>query len=300
MSNVSKLVNIYKILRGIQRIKRGAFMNEPATTVNGAFDINNAMMSFGAAEQMVERFLENGGAEVLRERHNLDGKLTRVGLSKYTKPGTLGNELLLMYEAGLNPEFYNEYVKTKPVTEVEYLTYRVSQHHDILHIVTGYPTTGQGELGIFTFIACQNLDQGAFVIAAGACFSLLTRLPHEFAHVMRILEYSLRISRTSKQLLQARFDELLDADLGDIRGRFGLPRAGVWEELNIPEKSLHGVAAPDPLLPTALGSAVRDVTALPWEERLPRSTVGMTEARPVPEHSDTTASSASDHVTDHR
>ena len=86
--------------------------------------------------------------------------------------GTLGHEYAhQLRRLGLTPD---SLIDPKPVTSPEdYITHRLRETHDIVHVLTGFGVDGPGELGLQAFNLAQNRSPLAVMLIFGGMLSAL-------------------------------------------------------------------------------------------------------------------------------
>ena len=114
--------------------------------------------------------------------------------------------------------------------EVKYATLRGFQIHDILHILTGYLTTGWGEMALQAFTLAQRElpYQGIWMATLTAQMTFYN--PDMIEPVMDALSHGWTLGRQAKNLNDARWEERVAEPIADLRREYLLPVAGAGRE----------------------------------------------------------------------
>ncbi len=108
--------------------------------------------------------------------------------------------------------------------EVKYAILRGFQIHDIFHILTGYPTTGWGEIALQAFSLAQR-QLPYFSIWMATLTTQMTFLnPDMTDGVMDAISDGWRMGRQAKNLNYVRWEEMMDRPVAELRREFGLER----------------------------------------------------------------------------
>ncbi|WAS89828.1 Coq4 family protein [Nannocystis punicea] len=101
------------------------------------------------------------------------------------------------------------------------LALRYTTTHDLVHVLTGFPTTPAGEIGVFAFMIGQGFGSASAMLWLSAViYSLL--LPLHVPGVWHNVRIGLRMAREAKPMLEARLEDLLPVPLAEARARLGL------------------------------------------------------------------------------
>jgi ubiquinone biosynthesis protein COQ4 len=108
---------------------------------------------------------------------------------------------------------------------------RYRDTHDIWHILSGYPTSTEGEMCMVMFSYAQTRSLAWLVISLSAMFAIINHLkkPSEYFTVIRMAYEAYRNGKRAKFLLAENYDELLSENLDSARERLNirLPKAFV-------------------------------------------------------------------------
>jgi ubiquinone biosynthesis protein COQ4 len=103
--------------------------------------------------QLLRRFEDDSaGRRLLRERPTIDETTVNIDALAQLPAGTLGYE----YAHVLKRQNYGTFVRPEVKTDIEFVSYRLVQVHDILHVVAGYGMDVLGELELQGFLHGQQ------------------------------------------------------------------------------------------------------------------------------------------------
>ncbi|ATB41705.1 hypothetical protein CYFUS_007175 [Cystobacter fuscus] len=209
--------NIIKTIR----VSRAALaMIRNANDPDRVFDLIEALYSSSdAAQKAVARMSRDPEiARVMRERPRL-GRIDLEALGRLPR-GTLGRTFVdHLRESGLDPNLLR--VQEAP-DAASYVKAHLFETHDLWHVVTGFPTTSEGEMGLQAFYFAQSgsrVSMGVFV--AGLCFTFLKNF--ELCEVaMPLVVRGWLLGRRARRLFGTDWKTLLDRPLEEVRATFGL------------------------------------------------------------------------------
>lgn len=104
----------------------------------------------------------------------------------------------------------------------EYAVLRGFQIHDIFHLVTGYKTTGWGEMALQAFTLAQRPLPYASLWMATLTAQMTFIRPDMTVAVMDALSQGWQHGRTAKNLNYERWEDRFGDDVGELRIEFGL------------------------------------------------------------------------------
>lgn len=100
---------------------------------------------------------------------------------------------------------------------------RTTTTHDLLHTLTGFPTTPAGELGLFAFMIGQGFGPSRLMLWWGALvYSVIA--PLHLRGILRNARIGLRMAREAQPLLAAPLEALVELPIDEARARVGLRR----------------------------------------------------------------------------
>lgn len=110
--------------------------------------------------------------------------------------------------------------------EVRYATLRGFQIHDVLHILTGYLTTGWGEMALQAFTLAQRELPYQGIWMATLTTQMTFNNPDMIAPVMGAISHGWMLGRSARNLNYIRWEERFAEPIVDLRREFALPPAG--------------------------------------------------------------------------
>lgn len=195
-------------------------MKNPANT-DLIFDISEALHHTNAFAQAVE-YLQSipEVAQLIRERYlqptpNLD-ELMECSID------SLGYiYAITMKEANLDPEFSR---KVEVEDDASYIILRMRQTHDIWRIITGFDTTGAGELALQSFMLAQcRLPLPVVLIAGGLLQSL--KYPQALNSMMSGISKGWNLGLKTQPFLGQKWEEHWDKPVAIWRHELGVNAA---------------------------------------------------------------------------
>ena len=101
------------------------------------------------------------------------------------------------------------------------LPLRYTTTHDLFHVLTGFPTTPAGELGLFAFMVGQGFATMARLRQAEAVYAIV--MPLHAVGVRRNVRAGLAMARQAAPLLAQPMMPLLDQPLAQVRRQLNIP-----------------------------------------------------------------------------
>jgi ubiquinone biosynthesis protein COQ4 len=161
------------------------------------------------------------GRRLLDERPSLQGRELDLDALARLPEGTLGHEFVRYFrDNGIEP-----FVTAFPIeTDVDYLSKRYRETHDLFHVITGYATDEPGEMELQAFVL-GNLGLRQTIMILG--FSLPGRIKEMglkgFGAYMGRLRAAFRRGRRSRELLSVRYEKLWDQPVSVLSGLLCAP-----------------------------------------------------------------------------
>jgi len=167
----------------------------------------------------LRRFRQKPGAESLMARRAAPLTVDLQQLQRLP-PDSLGGAYADMIQGlGLDPSFY----RVRPVeSDAEWLTQRIASTHDLHHLVTGFGTRREGELGVLAITAAQ---------IGFPAFELITRFglmanrwinPLLFVRLQRAHAHGLRIAHAAHCLTAVEWESGWERPLSEWRRFLGI------------------------------------------------------------------------------
>lgn len=154
------------------------------------------------------------GCELLDDRPSLQGAELDLEAFARLPEGTLGREFVRYFETnGIEP-----FISSFPVAnDVDYLSKRYRETHDIFHVITGYGTDEHSEMELQAFVLGNlGLRQTIMILA----FSVPRHVPQLGLRGMRPyvrrLRAAYRRGKQSRELLGVRYETLWDQPVSQL------------------------------------------------------------------------------------
>lgn len=164
-----------------------------------------------------------GPAETRSERlRDMPGGCLEVDMASLRRlpDGTVGREYARhLDDNGLSPLDISDAVKARYAADPYPLRYTTT--HDLVHVLTGFPTTPAGEIGLFAFMIGQGFGTGRGMLwLSTAVYAVL--MPLHLRGLVRNIRVGLRMAKEAESVLAAPLEELLSVPLAEARRRLGL------------------------------------------------------------------------------
>ncbi|NJO40262.1 MAG: ubiquinone biosynthesis protein [Cyanobacteria bacterium CRU_2_1] len=145
--------------------------------------------------------------------HNLDMLLQ-------CPPDSLGRIYATrMKTQGFDPDLYSH---MKIDSDASYVEARLSQTHDIWHIVTGFDVSPVGEIGLQAFHLPQFPYPLAAMLIANALVSSTLLAPNELPKLIQAIAQGLEMGRIAKSLFAQRWEEGWDKPLSEWQAELNI------------------------------------------------------------------------------
>ena len=198
--NASLLTRIRTGVRALKVLRR-----DPTNPVYGP--LLYACMDSTAYASLARAWRSSpGGARLLAQRPTLQGRELDLEALARLPAGTLGHEFTRYFrENGIEP-FVTEFAV---VSEIDYMTKRSRETHDLFHLITGYRTDRMGELELQAFTLGNLRFPSAALVLAFAAPLLIKRhgVKEVRPHFARLRAAYHRGAR-SRELLSVAYEEL--------------------------------------------------------------------------------------------
>ena len=146
-----------------------------------------------------------------------------MGLLPNLPEGSLGRTYAeQLQRLGLTPE---SLIDPKPITTPEeYLTHRLRETHDIVHVLTGFGIDGPGELGLQAFNLAQLRSPLAVLLIFGGLLSALQD-DKPLEPLLNALARGFELGLKARCLITFKLEECWERPLADWRRELGLPES---------------------------------------------------------------------------
>lgn len=187
--------------------------DDPANPYYGPF--LNACLDGETYAKMARTWREQAkGRELLDERPSLQGRELDLEALARLPEGTLGRELARYFEAnGIQPFVSAFHV----ASDVDYLSQRYRETHDIFHVLTGYGTDEHSEMELQAFVLGNLKLRQAIVILA---FSVPRHFPQlglrGVRPYFRRLRAAYRRGKQSTEMLSVPYEGMWERPVSEL------------------------------------------------------------------------------------
>lgn len=182
------------------------------------FEMSDAVATPESLQPVVDRIAEDPDvARALAERHRIHVDL--VSLRRLPE-GTLGRVFAdHMIAQGLDPAALPYLPSPDALT---YFRAHLYETHDVWHVVTGFGTDWQGEIGLQGFYMAQIPGPLPALLLAVGCLRVAIYEPRASDRVFDLMTDGWRMARRARPLFGVHWDELWDVPLDEVRRRLGV------------------------------------------------------------------------------
>ncbi len=195
----------------------GVLEKDPGDSV--AAPLLNACLDGGVYRDLSRRLLElPEGRELLTTRPVLEGSSIDLPALARLPERTLGHDFARYFEVNKIRPFESPY---EVRNDVDYLSKRYRETHDIAHVLTGYDTDVLGEMQLQAFMVGNlGIRTGLLILA----YSLFRGVPglSLFAY-FRKLRAAYRRGAGSAQLIRMRYERYWATPVDALREQLGIP-----------------------------------------------------------------------------
>jgi ubiquinone biosynthesis protein COQ4 len=115
-----------------------------------------------------------------------------------------------MKESGFDPNLHADMTAE---SDAKYVELRLSQTHDIWHVVTGFDTSAIGEIGLQAFHLPQFPYPLATMLIANSLMSSTLLDPEELPHLLEAIAQGWQMGKTARALFAQKWEEAWDKPL---------------------------------------------------------------------------------------
>lgn len=165
------LFNLQQRLQSLRMVAGLADFLKHPDSLESVFKVAASLKDTPLSTQMFSHLLANPAMAALVAEGWRPAPIDLDALERLPE-GTLGHEYASqLRRLGLTPE---SLIDPRPVTSPqEYVTHRLRETHDIVHVLTGFGVDGPGELGLQAFSLAQNRSPLAVMLIFGGMLSAL-------------------------------------------------------------------------------------------------------------------------------
>ncbi|WP_013335073.1 Coq4 family protein [Gloeothece verrucosa] len=157
-------------------------------------------------------------AALIRDRyippaHDLDALLT-------LPPDSLGYIYAAsMKKMGFDPNLHAGMTAT---SDAEYVELRLSQTHDLWHIITGFDTSIVGEIGLQAFHLPQFPYPLATMLIANSLISTTLKAPEMLPQLLKVIALGFQMGKTTRPLFAQKWEEGWEKPLSQWQGELNI------------------------------------------------------------------------------
>lgn len=178
--------------------------DDPGNTYYGP--LVNACMDSETYAALARKWREtNDGSRLLDERPTLQGRELDLDALERLPEGTLGHEFVRYFRKnGIEP-----FVTAFPIqTDIDYLSKRYRETHDLFHVITGYGTDVTGEMELQAFVLGNlGLRQAMLILAYSIPLQLKEGGIMSFRAYLKKLHAAYTRGRRSREMLSVHYDK---------------------------------------------------------------------------------------------
>ena len=206
------------IIRIFYHFIRGVLQPE---NVNHSIRVGTALCESGVMQSSVDKIKTYPGGEEFFKQRNL---FFNHGVPYFEKfpAGSLGRcyyEHLTKYN--LDP---NAFPSLEIKSDGDYIEHVVRHAHDVLHVLTGFDVSIEGELGLQAFKAKQMNWPFAMIGIAGGSLVTLVREPHKIEKLVGDISWGYQLGAQAAPLILVDWNKHWDQPLEAIKKDLGLLR----------------------------------------------------------------------------
>ena len=216
------LFNLKQRLQSLRMVASlAAFLKKPSE-LDSVFGVMSSLQDSPLATQMQRHLLADPAMAALVAEHWRPEPVD-MGLLANLPEGSLGRTYAeQLQRLGLTPE---SLIDPKPITTPEeYLTHRLRETHDIVHVLTGFGIDGPGELGLQAFNLAQLRSPLAVLLIFGGLLSALQD-DKPLEPLLNALARGFELGLKAQCLITFKLEEGWERPLADWRRELGLPES---------------------------------------------------------------------------
>ena len=199
-ANASLFTRVRTALRAFE-----VLLDDPGNAYYGP--LVNACLDSETYAKMARAWRESpGGRQLLDARPTLQGRELDLDALARLPAGTLGHEFIRYFRSnGIEP-----FVTTFPVaTDVDYLSKRYRETHDLFHVITGYATDELGEMELQAFVLGNlGVRQAVLILAYSIPRQIQQNGLRSLTAYFARLRAAYRRGQRSRELLSVAYEQL--------------------------------------------------------------------------------------------
>jgi ubiquinone biosynthesis protein Coq4 len=216
------LLNLSRRLQSLRMVAGlAAFLKNP-TELESVFGVARSLQGSPLAAQMQRHLLENPAMAALVAEGWRPAPIDMAQLAALPE-GSLGRTYAdQLQRLNLTPD---SLIDPRPITTpAEYITHRLRETHDIIHVLTGFGIDGPGELGLQAFNLAQVRSPLAVLLIFGGLLGTLQD-DEPLEPLLRALARGFAMGLEARCLITYKLEEGWERPLADWRRELGLPEA---------------------------------------------------------------------------
>jgi ubiquinone biosynthesis protein COQ4 len=219
------LINIRQRLDNLKAISSLVIFIAAPTKLDSVFKVALALKNSDLSNRMKEILLSDPQMQEMVEKRWQPQHKTLEEL-KALPQGTLGylyaNQLLSL---GLSPD--DLLPKEPVVTDDDYIELRLRQTHDIVHVLTGFGTNPEGEIGLQAFnLASYKTPLAALLIFGSIIRGLKGTESFDIDALLVAISKGFIIGKKSKLLVSQKLEEQWERNIEDLRREYNIEIKG--------------------------------------------------------------------------
>jgi ubiquinone biosynthesis protein COQ4 len=201
-----------------------ALIKDPEQT-DSVFDIEDGIRHTKAVQLSVEYAKSKPGVAQIFEERYLAPSPDIDALLKLPSESLGYAYASYITESHFDPNFYR---KEEVEDDISYMFMRMRQTHDIWHIVAGFGTSVNGEMGIKSFEIAQIHRPLAAMLVAGALLRTLFKCPEHLDSLLNQIALGYRAGAKAKPFLAQKWEEHWEKPLAEWRSELNVDPVQVY------------------------------------------------------------------------
>ncbi|MEB3172727.1 MAG: Coq4 family protein [Cyanobacteriota bacterium] len=214
------LLNLNQRLQSLRLVAGLAdFLKNPGS-LDSVFRIAGTLSGSPMSTQMFRHLLDNPAMAALIAEHWRPAPIDLDALEALPE-GTIGHVYAHQLRSqGLTPD---SLIDPKPIqSPQDYIVHRLRETHDIVHVLTGFGTDGDGELGLQAFNLAQNRSPLAVMLIFGGLLATLQN-DEPLEPLLKALMRGFELGLKAPCVIACKLEEGWDRPLADWQRELGLP-----------------------------------------------------------------------------
>jgi ubiquinone biosynthesis protein COQ4 len=212
--NLQQKLQSLRLVAGLSR-----FLQNP-DSLESVFAVAGSLKDSPLSTQMQRHLLEHPAMAALVAEHWRPAPIDLKALAQMP-PGSLGHTYANQLRSlGITPE---SLIDPRPITgPADFITHRLRETHDIVHVLTGFGIDGPGELGLQAFNLAQNRSPLAVMLIFGGMLKALQD-DEPLEPLLSALARGFQLGLQAELVIAARLEEGWERTVEDWRRELNLP-----------------------------------------------------------------------------